>query len=38
MNQAKLRQFENFNFENNVVWKDFIKELDPNMYYHPYFI
>ncbi|CAD8082296.1 unnamed protein product [Paramecium primaurelia] len=31
MNQAKLRQFQNFNFENNVVWKDFIKELDPNI-------
>ncbi|CAD8112670.1 unnamed protein product [Paramecium sonneborni] len=31
MNQAKLRQFENFNFENNVVWKDFIKELDPKI-------
>ncbi|CAD8205387.1 unnamed protein product [Paramecium octaurelia] len=31
MNQAKLRQFQNFNFENNVVWKDFIKELDPTI-------
>ncbi|CAK60929.1 unnamed protein product (macronuclear) [Paramecium tetraurelia] len=31
MNQAKLRQFQNFQFENNVVWKDFIKELDPTI-------
>ncbi|CAD8115773.1 unnamed protein product [Paramecium sonneborni] len=31
MNQAKFRQFEHFNFENNVVWKDFIKDLDPNI-------
>lgn len=31
MNQAKQRQFENFNFQNNVAWKDYIKDFDPSM-------